>query len=113
MSLNLDEEQPVDLPDGASDESLDSSQARDAPERGTSTSPERVFNICGLYEFRLHEGQVVITSLLPKFFRLAFTNYNLVDLDTSTLPLTWDDKYYPDNEIIYASGQKPFHTACF
>ncbi|KAF5251219.1 hypothetical protein FANTH_3654 [Fusarium anthophilum] len=54
----VDEEQPVDLPDGASDESLDSSQARDAPERGTSASPERVFNICGLCEFRFHEGQV-------------------------------------------------------
>ncbi|CCT63051.1 uncharacterized protein FFUJ_00339 [Fusarium fujikuroi IMI 58289] len=86
----MDLDQPVDPPD--------SSQAQDVAERGTSADPEpRVFNICGLCKFRLHGGQAIIT----------------VDRSNSTLPLTWDDKYYPENEILRPYGQKTFHTGCF
>ncbi|KAF4439439.1 hypothetical protein FACUT_4194 [Fusarium acutatum] len=88
----VDVEQSVDFPDGASDDSLDSSQARDVPERDTSADPEPcVFNICCLCKFRFHEGQPIIA----------------VDRNNSTLPLTWDDKYYPENEILNC----PFSTA--
>ncbi|KAF5720472.1 hypothetical protein FMUND_4294 [Fusarium mundagurra] len=84
--------------DGASDNSLDSSQARDVPERDTSEDPEpRVFNICGLCKFRFHEGQAIVA----------------VDRNNSTLPLTWNDKYYPENEIFHDHGQKAFHGGCF
>ncbi|PNP79977.1 hypothetical protein FNYG_06674 [Fusarium nygamai] len=79
-------EQPVDFPDGAS------SQARDVPEQ-----PSRVFKICGLCKFRFHEAQLIIA----------------VDRNKSTLPLTWNDKYYPENEIFHAHGQKAFHAGCF
>ncbi|KAF4498913.1 hypothetical protein FAGAP_4926 [Fusarium agapanthi] len=58
----VDVEQPVDLPGDASNDSLDSSQAQAAPERGTSAIPERVFNMCGLCKFRFHEGQVIVTE---------------------------------------------------
>ncbi|KLP00700.1 uncharacterized protein Y057_308 [Fusarium fujikuroi] len=86
----MDLDQPVDPPD--------SSQAQDVAERGTSADPEpRVLNICGLCKFRFHEGQAIIT----------------VDRSNSTLPLTWDDKYYPENEILRPYGQKAFHTGCF
>ncbi|RKL46128.1 hypothetical protein BFJ72_g3036 [Fusarium proliferatum] len=89
----MDLEQSVDSPD--------SSPAQNAAERGgTSADPEpRVCNICGLCKFRFHEGQAAIT----------------VDRNNSTLPLTWDDKYYPENEILHAYpyGQKAFHTGCF
>ncbi|KAF5598107.1 hypothetical protein FPANT_3871 [Fusarium pseudoanthophilum] len=86
------------IPDGASDDSLDSSQARDVPERDTPEDPEpRVFNICGLCKFRFHEGQAIIT----------------VDRNNSTLPLTWNEKYYPENEIFHPRGQKAFHAGCF
>ncbi|KAF5604860.1 hypothetical protein FPCIR_713 [Fusarium pseudocircinatum] len=88
----------LDITDSASDDSLDSSQARDVPERDNSADPEpRVFNICGLCKFCFHEGQAIIT----------------VNRNNSTLPLTWDDKYYPENEIFNAHGQKAFHAGCF
>ncbi|KAF5647622.1 uncharacterized protein FTJAE_1678 [Fusarium tjaetaba] len=82
----------------ASDDSLDSSQARDVPERDTPEDPElRVFNICGLCKFPFHEGQAIIT----------------VDRNNSTLPLTWNDKYYPENETFHPHGQKALHAGCF
>ncbi|KAF5559482.1 hypothetical protein FNAPI_4701 [Fusarium napiforme] len=85
------------IPDGASDDSLGSSQARDVPERDTSVDPEplRVFNICGLCKFRFHKGQPVISA----------------DRNNSTMPLTWNEKYHPENEI--SRGQKAFHAGCF
>ncbi|KAG5763901.1 hypothetical protein H9Q72_008031 [Fusarium xylarioides] len=36
-----------------------------------------------------------------------------VDRNNSTLPLTWDDKYYLENEIFHDHGQKAFHAGCF
>lgn len=106
----MDLEQSVDSPD--------SSPAQNVAERGgISADPEpRVFNICGLCKFRFHEGQAVITGMFPTFFVLAsICQSHLVDRNNSTLPLTWDDKYYPENEILHAYpyGQKAFHTGCF
>ncbi|KAF5571540.1 hypothetical protein FPHYL_286 [Fusarium phyllophilum] len=94
----VDVEQPVNLSDGASDDSLDSSQALDVPKPGTSADPEpRVFNRCGLCKFRFHEGQAIITA----------------DRHNSTLPFTWDDKYYPEHRLHEHYGQKAFHAGCF
>ncbi|KAF5971182.1 hypothetical protein FBULB1_9380 [Fusarium bulbicola] len=93
----VDALQPVDFPYGASDDSLDSSQAQDAPERGTAASPERVFKICGLCKFPFHKGQAIIT----------------IDRKNSTQPLTWNDKYYPKHWTTGPGGNKAFHVGCF
>ncbi|KAF5663915.1 hypothetical protein FDENT_13006 [Fusarium denticulatum] len=74
------------------------SQDAASVERPLDSDPEsRVFNICGLCKFRFHEGQPIIA----------------LDRNNSTLPLTWNDKYYPDFEIFHAHGQQAFHAGCF
>lgn len=44
---------------------------------------------------------------------LTVANSESVNRNNSTLSLTWDDKYYPEKEILCAHGQKAFHTGCF
>ncbi|KAF4956029.1 hypothetical protein FGADI_4202 [Fusarium gaditjirri] len=93
----VDLDQSVDFSDGASDSS-DSSQEQDVPDPDTSADAEpRVFKICGLCKFRFHEGQAIIA----------------IDRTNSTLPLTWDPKYYPENEMYEPGGEKAFHAGCF